>query len=73
MTWFWAVIGLVLAVLLLSAWRIDRGVRRRGSRVLHHSDVWYQVRESRRDAEVTNPFAGRGDHDWTSWSRRNRG
>jgi hypothetical protein len=72
MTWFWGVVGLVLAVLLSTAWWIDRGVRRRGSRVLHHSQVWYDVRESRRDAELVNPFAGGEDYSWTSWSRRNR-
>ncbi len=70
---FWGVIGSVLAVLLLTAWWADRAVRRRGSRVLHHSDVWYQVREGRRDAELLNPFAGGAeDYSWTSWSRRNR-
>ncbi len=70
MTWFWGAVALTLAVLLLVAWRIDRGVRRRGSRVLHHSDVWYEVRENRRDAEVRSPFVQ--DESWTSWSRRNR-
>jgi hypothetical protein len=70
MIWFWAVVGAVLTVLLLAAWRIDQGVRRRGSRLLHHSDVWHDVRESRRDAELVNPLAD--DYSWTSWSRRNR-
>jgi hypothetical protein len=70
MIWFWAVIGAVLAALLLAGWLVDQGVRRRGSRVLHHSDVWFEVRESRRDAELVNPFAD--DYSWSSWSRRNR-
>jgi hypothetical protein len=70
MALFWPVIGLVLVGLLLAAWRMDRSVRRRGSRVLHHQDVWHEVRESRRDAEVMSPFVQ--DDSWTSWSRRNR-
>jgi hypothetical protein len=70
MTWFCSVVGSALAGLLGVAWWIDRGVRTRGSRVLHHSDIWYEVRESRRDAELMNPLTD--DQSWTSWSRRNR-
>jgi hypothetical protein len=71
MTWFWAVVGLVLAGLLLVGWRMDRAVRRRGSRLLPSTDVWREVRESRRDAAAMSPFGP--DSSWTSWSRRNRG
>jgi hypothetical protein len=71
MAWFWLVVGLVLAGLLLVAWRMDAAVRRRGSRVLSSGDVWHEVRESRRDADLVNPVAN--DYSWTSWSRRNRG
>jgi glutathione synthase/RimK-type ligase-like ATP-grasp enzyme len=67
---FWAVAGLTVLLLLATAWRMDRAAQRRGARAAHHSDVWSQVRESRRDAEVMNPLAS--DHSWTSWSRRNR-
>jgi len=67
---FWLVVGVVLVVVLAVAWRMDAAVRRRGSRVRHHSDVWYQVRESNRDAEVMSPFVS--DNSWTSWSRRNQ-
>lgn len=67
---FWPLVGTVLLLLLLLAWRMDRSVRRRGSRVLHHQDVWYEVREGRRDAEVMHPRVQ--DNSWTSWSRRNR-
>ena len=67
---FWVVVGLVLAAVLGAAWAMDRAVRRRESRVSHHSDVWFQVRESRRDAEVMSPFVD--DNSWTSWNRRNR-
>ena len=66
---FWLVVGVVLAGVLLAAWWSDHTVRRRGSRVSHHSDVWFEVRESRRDAEVMNPLVS--DNSWTSWSRRN--
>jgi hypothetical protein len=70
MAFFWPVVVLVLLGLLLVAWLMDRSVRRRGSRVLHHQDVWHEVRESRRDAEVMGPLAQ--DNSWTNWSRRNR-
>ena len=66
----WGVVGLVVLLVLVAAWRMDRAVQRRGSRVSHHSDVWYEVRENRRDAELVDPVAR--DYSWTSWSRRNR-
>ena len=66
---FWGVVGLVLAAVLVAAWLMDRAVRRRGSSAAHHSDLWFEVRESRRDAEIVNPLAT--DYSWTSWSRRN--
>ena len=68
--WFWLVVLTALGTLLLVAWRMDRAVGRRGSRVLHHADVWRDVRDSRRDVEATNPFSN--DNSWSSWSRRNR-
>ena len=67
---FWPVVGAALFVLLLLAWLMDRSARRRGSRVRGSSDVWHEVRESRRDAEAVHPAGG--DTSWTSWSRRNR-
>jgi hypothetical protein len=70
MTWMWVLVGVVLAGLLLAAWRMDAKVRRRGSRVAASSDVWFEVRESRRDADLVNPVAN--DYSWTSWSRRDR-
>ncbi|WP_138759799.1 hypothetical protein [Modestobacter altitudinis] len=70
MVWFWLVALAAVLSLLLVAWLMDRAVRRRGSRVLHSGDVWRDVRESRRDAEVTSPFSS--DNSWSSWSRRNR-
>ena len=66
----WVVVGLVVTAVLVAAWRMDAAARRRQTRVAHHSDVWFQVRESRRDAEAMNPFSG--DTSWTSWSRRNQ-
>jgi hypothetical protein len=68
---FSMVVGGALAALLTVAWRMDRAVRRRGSRVTDSGDLWREVRESRRDAEVTSPFST--DNSWSSWSRRNRG
>ena len=67
---FWISVGVVLTVLLGVSWWLDRSARRRGSRSLHHSDVWREVREGRRDAEVVSPFVR--DNSWTSWNRRNR-
>ncbi len=67
---FWGVVGLVVLLALLAARRMDHAVRRRGSRVSHHADLWYEVRENRRDADLVE-LAGR-DSSWTSWSRRNQ-
>jgi hypothetical protein len=67
---FWAVLGGALAVLLLVAWSMDRSVKRRGSRI-HSADIWYDVRESRRDAEIHTYQLGR-NVSWSSWSRRNK-
>lgn len=66
----WGLVGLVVLLVLVAAWRMDRGAQRRGSRVSHHSDLWYEVRESRRDADLHDPLAR--DYSWTSWSRRNQ-
>ena len=38
---FWIVVGIVLVVLLAAMWRMDRNVRRRGSRV--STDIGQQV------------------------------
>ena len=67
---FWVLVGLVLAAVLATAWRMDAAVRRRGSRVRHHSEVFHDVRENNRDAEVKSPFVS--DNSWTDHSRRNR-
>ncbi|GAB4079646.1 hypothetical protein GCU67_02330 [Modestobacter muralis] len=66
----WAVVGVVVLLVLVGAWRMDRAVQRRGSRASHHSDLWYEVRESRRDVDAMNPCSS--DSSWTSWSRRNQ-
>ena len=66
----WGLVGLVVLVALGAAWRMDRAAQRRGSRVTHHSDVWTEVRENRRDADLVDPLAR--DYSWTSWSRRNQ-
>jgi hypothetical protein len=67
---FWVFVGLVLAAVLVTAWRMDAAVRRRGARVRHHSEVFADVRENNRDAEVKSPFVS--DNSWTSHSRRNQ-
>ncbi|MGY1843280.1 hypothetical protein [Modestobacter sp. SYSU DS0875] len=67
---FWLVMGLGLAALLLTAWLMDRAARRRGARMSPGADVAWEVRESRRDAEILGkPY--NQDVTWSSWSRRN--
>lgn len=73
---FWAIVGGFLALLLLAAALMDRGAKRRQARISSSGDIWREVRESRRDAEVIDSTGfgpPRGDIGWTSWSRRNRG
>lgn len=76
---FWAVVGGVVVALLLATWRMDRGARRRGARVLGSGEVWREVREGVRDARVLDnsvllpPNGQRENYGWTSWSRRNHG
>ena len=67
----WGVISGVVVLLLLASWLIDRSVKRRGSRVTNSADIWYEVRESRRDADIPIYQHGR-DISWSSWSRRNK-
>ncbi len=65
------VIGVAVGGLLFASWLIDRGVERRGSRVTSSAGIWYEVRESRRDADVPAYQYGR-DLSWSSRSRRNK-
>ncbi|MEI4270341.1 hypothetical protein TEK04_01275 [Klenkia sp. LSe6-5] len=66
---FWVCVAGVLLALLAVSWWMDRAVRRRGSAVTHSADIWFQARESRRDAEILgNPL--NQDVSWSSWSRR---
>ena len=67
---FWVVVGLAVVGLLAAAWSMDRAARRRGARVRHSSDLYHDVRENNRDAEVKSPFIS--DNSWTSHSRRNQ-
>jgi len=65
----WAVVGVAVVVLLAVSWQMDRAVRRRGSAVTHPRDIYVEVREGRRDAEVLGNPMNR-DVSWSSWSRR---
>jgi hypothetical protein len=70
----WGIIGGVLGLLLLAGALMDRNAKRRHARKTYSGDIWREVRESRRDAEVidsTRIGPPRGDIGWTSWSRRN--
>ena len=73
-TVFWAIVGGLLGLLLVAAALMDRNARRRRARIASSGDIWRDVRESKRDAEVidsTGIGPPRGDIGWTSWSRRN--
>ena len=70
----WVVIGALVVLLLLAAALMDRNARRRHARITYSGDIWREVRESRRDAEVIDSTGfgpPEGDIGWTSWSRRN--
>ena len=70
----WGVVGGLVLLLLLAAALMDRNARRRRAPITYSGDIWREVRESRRDAEVidsTGVGPPRGDISWTSWSRRN--
>lgn len=73
-TVFWAIVGAVLGLLLVAAALMDRNTKRRQARITNSGEIWREVRESRRDAEVIDSTGfgpPRGDIGWTSWSRRN--
>lgn len=75
-TVFWAIVGGFLGLLLLAAALMDRSAKRRQARITSSGDIWREVRESRRDAEVIDSTGfgpPQGDIGWTSWSRRNHG
>jgi len=70
----WIVVGTVLGGLLLMSWLLDRRANRRKARLVGSRDIWREVREGRRDARVIDSvIPGKGNNDWTSWSRRGRG
>ncbi len=72
----WAMVGSLLVLLLLVAALMDRSAKRRQARIVNSGDIWREVRESRRDADVIDSTGfgpPRGDIGWTSWSRRNHG
>lgn len=73
----WAIIGAIVAALLLVAALMDRSTRRRRGRTLNSKDISREVREANRDSQVIDsgfvPPRNGGDYDWTSWNRRNKG
>lgn len=71
-TVFWAVLGGLVALLLLSAALMDRNARRRRARVVDSRDIWNHVREGRRDAKMVDntPLLTPKDASWTAWSKR---
>ncbi len=72
----WAIIGGLVVLLLVAAALMDRNAKQRETRIAYSGDIWHELRESRRDAEVIDSTGfgpPRGDIGWTSWSRRNHG
>ena len=49
---FWLGVGLVITLVLLAAWAVDRRARRRGHHVRHGSDILSDAWEHGRDAEM---------------------
>ena len=67
---FWLGIGLVIALVLLTARAADRRARRRGHHVRHGGDILRDTWESGRDAEASGElFHLIRDQSWRSRSR----
>jgi hypothetical protein len=67
---FWLGVGLVIALVLLAAWAVDRRARRRGHHVRHGSDILREAWEHGRDADMSgNAFYLGQDLSWMSRSR----
>jgi hypothetical protein len=67
---FWLGIGLVIALVLLTARAADRRARRRGHHVRHGGDILRDTWESGRDTEASGElFHLIRDQSWMSRSR----
>jgi hypothetical protein len=67
---FWLGVGLMITLILLAAWAVDRRGRRRGHHVRHGSDILSETWEQGRDADMSgNAFYLGQDLSWTSRSR----
>jgi hypothetical protein len=70
---FWLGVGLVITLVLLAAWAVDRRARRMGHHVRHGSDILSETWEHGRDADISgNAFYLGQDLSWTSRSRHTK-
>jgi hypothetical protein len=70
---FWLGVGLVISLVLLAAWAVDRRARRMGHHVRHGSDILSETWEHGRDADMSgNAFYLGQDLSWTSRSRHTK-
>jgi hypothetical protein len=70
---FWLGVGLVISLVLLAAWGVDRRARRMGHHVRHGSDILSETWEHGRDADMSgNAFYMGQDLSWTSRSRHTK-
>jgi hypothetical protein len=70
---FWLGVGLVITLVLLAAWAVDRRACRRGHHVRHGSDILSETWEHGRDADMSGNALYLGqDLSWTSRSRHTR-
>ena len=70
---FWLGVGLVITLVLLAAWAVDRRARRMGHHVRHGSDSLSETWEHGRDLDMDgNAFYMGQDLSWTSRSRHTK-
>ena len=70
---FWLGVGLVITLVLLAAWAVDRRARRMGHHVRHGSDILSETWEHGRDVDMSgNAFYMGQDLSWTSRSRHTK-
>jgi hypothetical protein len=70
---FWLGVGLVITLVLLAAWAVDRRARRTGHHVRHGGDILSEAWEHGRDVDISgNAFYLGQDLSWTSRSRHTK-